>query len=176
MNTQSYASYKPMTEGPKEGFYACISLSEVLAQEIATAATAGTGAGMTDAFGVVAPGTIKPGTIVELDVDGTWKAGSSPAVSGGSAALPKALHFVHEGDMDLTARMVGKLVALRGLARFQTSSINGTSFTVGAPLIANAGNFEIKVLGDAKQIVGWVGPDGYRNGMLDVIFEACCWG
>lgn len=169
-------TYQLMSEGPKEGAYACLGLSEQLAQEINNGLNSGSGPGTTDAFGTIQPGTIIPGSVVEMDVDATWKPGSSAVVSGGGAALPKALYFVHEGDIDLTSRMVGKLTALRGLARFLTSAFNGASFPVGAPLIANAGSFEIKVLADAKQVVGWVGPNGLSNGRLDVIFEPAIWG
>lgn len=168
--------YQPSTEAPKEAFYACLGLSEILAQEIATAYGVGTGPGTPDVMGLIQPGTIVPGTIVMMASDGTWVPGTSPVLSGGGAVLPLPLFFVHEGDVDLTGRQVGRLTALRGLARFYTTAVNGSSFGFGAPLIANAGNFEIKVLGDGKQIVGWVGPDGFRDGRLDVIFEAGCWG
>lgn len=168
--------YAPSTEGPKEAFYACLGLSDILAQEISNAYNAGTGPGTPDAMGLIQSGTIIPGTVVMMASDGLWVPGTSPVVSGGGAVLPKPLFFVHEGTVDLTGRQVGRLTALRGLARFHTTAVNGSSFAPNDPLIANAGNFEIKVLGDAKQIVGWVGPDGYRDGRLDVIFEACCWG
>lgn len=168
--------YAPATESPKEAFYACLGLSEILAQEIANAYAQGTGPGTPDTMGLIQPGTIVPGTIVMLASDNTWVPGTSPVLSGGGAVLPKPLFFVHEGDVDLTGRQVGRLTALRGLARFYTTAVNGLTFAANDPLIANAGNFEIKVLGDGKQIVGWVGPDGLRDGRLDVIFEACCWG
>lgn len=168
--------YSPRTEGPKEAFYACLGLSEQLAQEISNAYALGTGPGTPDASGALQAGTIQAGSIVMLDpADSTWIAGTSPLVS---AALPKPLYFVHEGDADLTGRQVGKLTALRGLARFLTTAVSGSSFPVNGPLIANAGNFEIKVFDDHKQIVGWVGPLGFdaTNGILDVVFEACGWG
>lgn len=165
--------YAPKTEAPKEAFYACLGLSQIYAQEIANAYAAGTGPGTPDAYGTIEIGTIIPGSVVELASDGTWVAGSSPSIA---AALPKMLFFVHEGTVDLTGRNVGRLVALRGLARFGTTAVNGSSFTPGAPLIAVSGNFQIKVFEDAKQIVGWVGPNGLRDGLLDVIFEAGVWG
>lgn len=168
--------YQPSTEGPKEAFYACLGLSEILAQEINTAYNAGTGPGTPDAMGTIQPGTIIPGSVVMLASDNTWVLGTSPAVSGGGAALPVMLFFVHEGTVDLTGRQVGRLTALRGLARFYTTAFSGSAFTPGAPLYADSGNFVLKVLGDAKQIVGWVGPDGLRDGRLDVIFEAATWG
>jgi len=169
-------NYYPMTETPKEGAYACLGLSEQLAQEVANAFEAGTGPGTPDANGFMTVGTPAPGSVVMLDTDGTWIAGVSPEVTGGSAALPKALFFVHQGVTEQMGASVGRLVALRGMASFLTNKVNGTSFTVGAPLIAVGGNFQIKVLGDAKQIVGWVGPLGYADGRLDVMYEACCWG
>jgi hypothetical protein len=168
--------YAPSTEAPKDAFYACLGLSEILAQEIANAYAIGTGPGTPNAMGLIQEGTILPGSIVMLASDNTWVAGTSPVLSGGGAVLPKPLFFVHEGDVDLTGRQVGRLTALRGLARFYTTAVNGSTYAANDPLIANAGNFELKVQGDGKQIVGWVGPDGFRDGRLDVIFEACCWG
>ena len=169
--------YNPSTEGPKEGFYACLGLSEVLAQEIATAYLAGTGAGMPDTLGVLAAGTVIAGSIVMMDPSSspspTWVPATSPDVS---AVVPKPLFFVHEGDTDLTGRMVGRLTALRGLARFHTTAVSGSSFSPGDALVASSGSFALKSAGDHLQVVGWVGPDGYRDGRLDVIFEACCWG
>lgn len=168
--------YYPLTETPKEGAYACLGLSEQLAQEVANAFEAGTGPGTPDANGFVTQGTIQPGSIVMLDTDGTWIAGVSPEVSGGGAALPKPLFFVHQGTVEQMGAANGRLVALRGFARFLTDQVNGTSFSVGAPLIAVGGKFQIKVLGDAKQVVGWVGPLAYADGRLDVMFEAAGWG
>lgn len=168
--------YFPMTETPKEGAYACLGLSEQLAQEIANAFEAGTGPGTPDVNGFITPGTIQPGSVVMLDADATWVAGTSPEVAGGAAALPKPLFFVHQGNVEQMGATSGRLVALRGMARFLTDRVNGTSFTVNAPLIAVNGNFQIKVLGDNRQVVGWVGPLGYADGRLDVMFEAACWG
>lgn len=165
--------YKPCTESPKEAFYACLGLSEHFALEMANAFNAGTGPGTPDAFGVIQPGTITPGTIVEMNADANWIAGTSAVMD---AAVPKALYFVHEGTVDLVGRNLGKLTALRGLARFYTTYYNGTGFVVGTPLVANAGRFEAKVFADKKQVVGFVGPDAERNGRLDVVFEAAIWG
>lgn len=173
---QFTSKYYPLTETPKDGAYACLGLSEQLAQEFANAFEAGTGPGTPDANGFITPGTLAPGSVCMLAADGTWVAGTSPEVSGGGAALPKALFFVHQGVVEEMGAYSGRPVALRGLARFLTDKVNGTSFTVGAPLIAVSGNFQIKVLGDAKQIVGWVGPLGYADGRLDVMFEATAWG
>ena len=159
--------------GAAAALYACLGLSENFALEMANAFNAGTGPGTPDAFGVIQPGTIAPGTVVELNGDANWIAGTSSVVD---AAMPKALFFVHEGSVDLVGRNLGKLTALRGLARFLTSYYNGTGFVPGSPLVANAGRFEAKVFGDKKQVVGYVGPDAERNGRLDVIFEAASWG
>lgn len=167
------SNYRPNGETAHEGFYACLGLSDVLAQEVANAYAAGTGPGTPDATGTLQAGTIRPGRVLELATDGTWILGTSPLVN---AALPKQLWFAHEGDIDLTGRLVGKLTALRGFARFKTSSFTGSSFAVGAPLYANAGNFVLKALADNRQVVGYVGPDGLRDGMLDVMFEPAAWG
>lgn len=169
--------YAPNTEAPHDAFYACICLSDVLAQEIATGLNAGTGPGTPDPVtGFPTVGTLSPGSVVELAADGTWVVGTSPAVSGGGAALPKALYFVHQGTVEEMGSVVGKPVVARGLARFKTPHYAGASFPPGQPLFANAGNFELKVLGDGRQVVGFIGPDGLRDGVLDVQFEACAWG
>lgn len=170
---QFTSKYYPLTETPKEGAYLCLGLSEQFTQEAANAFEAGTGPGTPDSNGFVTVGTIAPGSIVELDTDGTWIAGSSADIS---AALPKALFFVHQGTVEQMGAANGRPVALRGHARFLTDKVNGTTFTPGAPLIAVAGNFQIKVFGDDLQIVGFVGPLGYADGVLDVIFEATIWG
>jgi hypothetical protein len=67
-------------------------------------------------------------------------------------------------------------VALRGAARILTPKVNGSSFTPGLPLIAVSGNYQIKVLDDGLQVVGFVGPSGFNDGLLDVLTEAATWG
>lgn len=166
-------TYTLRSETPKEGAYACLGLSDVLAQEVSLAYGAGTGPGTPDQYGTLQEGTIPPGSVVMLAADGTWVPGTSALVN---AALPIPLFFVHEGTIDLGGRFIGKLVALRGIANFLTTRFNGTSFVPGTALVANAGRFEIKVQGDNKQVVGWVGPLGLQGSRLDVIFEAAVWG
>jgi len=165
--------FKPTTESPKEAFVACLGLSEYFAQEMATAFNAGTGPGTPDAFGSIQAGTITPGTMVTMNSEKNWEAATSPLLN---AALPKQIFLVFEGSVDLVGRNLGKLTAVRGLCRFYTTYYNGSGFVVNTPLVANAGRFEVKVFGDNKQIVGFVGPDQDANGRLDVIFEASTTG
>lgn len=168
-------TYQILTETPKDGAYACIALSTLYAKEVADAMAAGTpgGYGMPDSQWVYQQGTIRPGQGIQLTTGGQWELGTSPTVN---SALPKALFFVHEGDKDFTGRYMGKLTALRGLARFKTSAISGSTFSPGDALYMSSGNFVLKVQGDNRQLVGWVGPEGLRNGLLDVMFEAASWG
>lgn len=168
-------TYRLITETPKPGAMACLGISTQYAKEVSDALAVGTvgGAGQPDANWVYTAGTIRPGQGVQMTSAAVWELGTSPDVS---AALPKALFFVHEGDKDFTGRYVGRLTALRGLARFKTSAISGSSFSPGDALYMSSGNFVLKVNGDHRQIVGWVGPDGLRNGLLDVMFEAASWG
>lgn len=168
-------TYQLMTETPKPGAMACLGLSNYYAKEVSDALAAGTvgGPGQPDAQWIIQPGTIRPGQGIQMTSGGTWELGTSPLVN---AALPKPLFFVHEGDKDFSGRYLGRLTALRGLARFKTSAYSGSSFAPGDALYLSSGNFTLKVQGDNRQIVGWVGPDGLRNSLLDVIFEAACWG
>lgn len=173
---QFRARYKTRTETPKDALYACLGLSAQLTQEAANGMDAGTGPGTPDAYGVPTLGTIEPGHLVELDTNGNWILATSPKVTGSGNALPKAIFFVHQGTREEQGSVVGKPVAARGAARFVTPKVNGTSFTVGAPLIAVNGNYQIKVLDDGLQVVGFVGPTGFNDGLLDVLSEAATWG
>lgn len=174
--SQFRSRYKTRTETPKDALYACLGLSNQLTQEAANGMDAGTGPGTPDAHGFPTLGTIEPGHLVEMDSLGNWVLATSPKVTGSGNALPKAIFFVHQGTSEDQGTIVGKPVALRGAARFLTPKVNGSSFTVGAPLIAVSGNFQIKVLDDGLQVVGFVGPTGLTDGLLDVLTEAATWG
>lgn len=136
--------------------------------EIAAAILAGTGAGMPDANGTPTAGTITPGTVLVLGSAGTVDLMTSGDLTAAHAQLP---WITFAGDDDLSGRTVGEVLVFHGGARFDTERCNtGSSYTVGAPLIASAGILQPKAaVADHIQIVGFVGPRGYQNGVLDVI-------
>lgn len=167
------SKYKFNTEYPKDGVWHALGLSEQMAAENVAALEAGTGPGMRATSGFITPGTLKPGSIVEMNSDGNWVAGSSPTLND---TLPKGLFFLHQGNVEEQGAVSGRLIAMRGAARFETDAVTGSTFAPGDPLYAASGNFVLKVQGDNRQLVGFVGPKGYANGVLDVIFEASLWG
>lgn len=167
------SKYRFKSEYPKDGIWNCLGLSEQPAAENVAALEAGSGPGMRAASGFITPGTLKPGSIVELDANGNWVPGNSPTVNN---TLPKGLFFLHQGNVEEQGAVIGRLVAARGSARYETECVTGETFTPGDPLYAASGNFVLKVQGDNRQLVGFVGPGGYANGVLDVIFEASLWG
>lgn len=168
--------YQTKTETPKDALYACLGLSTQLTQEAAAGMEAGSGHGTPDAWGFPTLGTIEPGHLVSMDASGNWVLASSPKVTGAGNALPKPIFFVHQGTKEDMGAIVSKPVALRGAARILTPKVNGSTFAPGDALIAVSGSYQIKVLDDGLQCVGWVGPLGLANGVLDVLTEAATWG
>lgn len=163
------SNYDLISQTPNAGGIASLWISDVLAQEAATAIDAGTGVTTPDAQGTPQPGTIVPGMIVTLNANGYWDLATSPNLS--APALPIPMGFVHGGDDDFDGAYLGKLVVLAGLAELLTDQFNGVSFPAGTPLVANAGRFEAKVsAASGLQVVGYVGSRGLSNGILHVMF------
>lgn len=163
------SNYDLISAQPNPGGFAALWISDVLAQEAATAIDAGTGVTTPDSQGTPQPGTVLPGMAVTLNANGYWEPATSPNLS--APALPIAMGFVHGGDDDYDGAYLGKLVVLAGLAEFVTSEVNGVTFPPGTPLVANAGKFEAQTNpASGLQVVGYVGARGFRNGILHVMF------
>lgn len=137
--------------------------------EIAAAALAGTGAGTPDANGTIVKGTVKAGQLICSDTSGNYVLMSSPDLS---AAFPKLPWVVFSGDDNNHGATVGSVIAFHGGARLDTDKFDDGVYTPGVPLIASSvtpGNFAIKASAtDHFQIVGFVGPRGVQDGVLDV--------
>ena len=149
--------------GAKSGIYESFTPVEVL-----TAYATGTGPGVADDNGTVATGTISPGHIVSLAASGAVDLARSPDLS---AAMPVLPFVVFSGDDDFSGATAGAVNCVHGGCRFDTEKFNAaSSYTVGAPLIAVSGIVRPKASAtDHIQIIGFVGPRGLLNGVLDVI-------
>lgn len=136
-------------------------------QEAVDARAAGIGPSVPDENGTPARGTILRGQGVTFNAQGNVVLATSPDVT---AALPKLLLVVFAGNNDFSGAFSnGKVVCIHGGCRFDTEKYGAGPFTPNAPLYLNAGVWSLSVLGDHKQIAGFVGPRGLNGGVLDVI-------
>ena len=86
------------------------------------------------------------------------------------SANAKLMFVVFSGDDDFSGATAGAVNCVHGGCRFDTEKYNtAQSFTPGVALIAVSGILNLKVAVDHKQVVGFVGPRGVLNGVLDVI-------
>lgn len=156
--------------GAKSGIYESFQ-----PQEVATAYITGTGPGVPDVNGTPTPGTIEPGHVISLNTSGNAVLATSPDVT---AVLPIMMWVVFSGDDDFSGSAVGQINCFHGGARFDTEKFNtAVAYTIGAPLTASSGLLVPKVFGDNLQIVGFVGPRGVLNGVLDVFMpQGVCVG
>lgn len=136
--------------------------------EVNDAYATGTGPGTPDTDGTITPGTVVGGMIVTPDSSGLAALMTSPTLN--SAGIPLLPYVVFSGDDDFSGAMSGVVIAVHGPGRLDTDQFVGSSgYTPGVMLVATAGKWDIKVGSDNKQVVGWVGPRGLDNGVLDVI-------
>lgn len=150
--------------GAKAGIYESFTPVEVL-----NAYSTGVGPGVPDDNGTPTPGTIEPGHIISMAASGAIQLATSPLLN---AALPIMMFVVFSGDDDFSGAASGTVNAIHGGCRFDTEKFNtAASYTPGAPLFASnatPGILTPKSFGDNRQIVGFVGPRGVLNGVLDV--------
>jgi len=160
--------YTPTGMEPMPGARAGLWLS-CKAQEVATAEAAGVGPGVPDDEGTPTPGTVVPGSLVEINASGNLQLATSP---DWTAAMPKMIFCVFSGDDDFSGSLVGDLLCYHGGGRLDTQQYNPAgSYVPGMPLIASAGLFTPKVAAnDHFQVIAVVGPKGLStNGVLDVL-------
>lgn len=153
---------QPLNAAPG-GLWLSIQTAEHAAAELV-----GTGAGTPDVNGTITAGTFVPGTVMAQTSAGVFDRMTSQDLS---ANMPKLPFVAFSGTDDFSGRVVGAPLAFHGGARFDTEMYNtASSYTPGAPLISVAGVVEPKAAaGDHIQIVGFVGPRGLANGVLDVL-------
>lgn len=162
------SNYDLISATPNPGGHASLWISDVLAQEAATAIDVGTGPTTPNSEGTPQAGNIVPGMVVSLNSAGYWDLATSPDLT---ATFPQPIGFVHGGDDDFDGAYLGKLVVLYGFAEFKTDQINGSTFVPGQVLVANAGKIEVKAsFSGGQQVIGYVGNQGFVNGVLHVIF------
>lgn len=162
------SKYNLISGSPNPGGYACLWVSDVLAQEVATAYSSGSGPGVPNSDGTPTAGTVEPGMAVTLNSSGYWSLATSPDLS---AALPIPVFFVHGGDEDFDGAFTGKPVALHGFAEILTDKFTGSSFPPGTPLTVSSGLFVAKTNpASGLQVVATVGNRGLQNGVLHVMF------
>ena len=147
--------------GAKAGIYESFAPVEVL-----NAYATGTGPGVPDDNGTIVAGTILPGHVVALTAAGAVDFTTSPNLSSANTMM---LFVVFSGDDDFSGAVSGQVNCFHGGARFDTERFDtAQSYTPGAALIVSAGILTPKVVGDHAQILGFVGPRGVLNGVLDV--------
>lgn len=147
--------------GAKAGIYESFAPVEVL-----NAYATGTGPGVPDDNGTIVAGTISPGHVVALTASGAVDLATSPNLNSANAVM---LFVVFSGDDDFSGAVSGQVNCFHGGARFDTEKFDAAqSYTPGAALIVSAGILTPKVVGDHAQILGFVGPRGVLNGVLDV--------
>jgi uncharacterized protein YaiE (UPF0345 family) len=148
--------------GAKAGIYESFTPVEVL-----NAYATGTGPGVPDDNGTIVAGTISPGHIVSLVASGAVDLASSPNLNSANAIM---MFVVFSGDDDFSGATSGAMNCVHGGCRFDTEKFDSAqSYTPGAALIASSGLLTPKTVGDHLQIVGFVGPRGVLNGVLDVL-------
>ena len=134
--------------------------------EIAAAYLSGTGPGVAADSGTIALGTISPGHVVAMNAAGDVDLASSPVLGANNPIL---MFVVFSGDDDFGGAAAGSVNCFHG-GRFDTEKFNpAQSFAPGVALIASAGILNLKVAGEHHQLVGFVGPRGVLNGVLDVM-------
>ena len=154
------------TEMPLTGGVAGIWMT-LNTQEAVDAMAVGAGPGVPDENGTFVGGTILRGFGVTFNSLGNVVKATSVDVT---AALPQLLMVVFAGNNDFSGRFSNaKVVVVHGGVRFDTEKFGAGPFTPNVPLTLTAGVWNLSVLGDHKQIAGWVGPRGLANGVLDVI-------
>jgi hypothetical protein len=147
--------------GAKAGIYESFTPVEVL-----NAYALGTGPGVPDDNGTIVAGTIEPGHVVAQASSGAVQLATSPDLSSANAIM---MFVVFSGDDDFSGASSGTVNCFHGGARFDTEKFDSAqSYTPGAALIVSAGVLTPKVVGDHAQILGFVGPRGVLNGVLDV--------
>lgn len=138
-------------------------------QEVADAETAGTGVSMPDEDGTPTRGTTKAGTLCYLNSNGNLDKAVQTDLS---SQFAKLYLVAFAGTNDWSGAYVGVVSALCG-ARFETIVFDPAVYTKGAPLVPSsttAGNFAQKASAtDNIQAVGFVGPKGTFDGILDVV-------
>lgn len=149
--------------GAKAGIYESFTPVEIF-----NAYATGTGPGVPDDNGTIVAGTVEPGHIVAISgASGTVDLATSPNLNSANAIM---LFVVFSGDDDFSGATAGAVNCVHGGCRFDTEKFNtASSYTPGDALIVSAGIVAPKVVGDHRQIVGFVGPRGVLNGVLDVL-------
>jgi hypothetical protein len=125
--------------------------------------------------GTPVAGTIQPGMLVMMNSSGTAVLAQSPTknpfTAGGADGNPVLIFVTVDGDVDYSGAFVKKITCLHGGVTIKTDQYNAGAYVPGAPVVANAGKFDLATADEVKQIVGFVGPNGLdaTNGVLEVI-------
>lgn len=138
-------------------------------QEVADAETAGVGPSIPDDNGTPTPGTVKAGTLCELNSNGNMDKATQATLG---TNMPKLYMVAFAGNTDYSGAYVGTVSFVTG-CRLETTVFDSAVYAKGAPLVPSpttAGNWSPKVsASDNIQGVGFVGPKGVADGVLDVI-------
>jgi len=156
------------SDAPMQGANGAI-IMKLKFQEVADAETAGTGVGVPDENGTPVRGTTKSGTLCYLNSNGNL---DKAVQTNLSSEFAKLYLVCFAGLNDWSGAYVGVVSALCG-ARFETVVFDAGVYTKGMPLVPSSvtpGNFMQKASAtDNIQGVGYVGPKGTFDGLLDVV-------
>jgi len=125
--------------------------------------------------GTPAPGSIAPGMIVEMNSSGKLILGTS--TGNVTATAPKMYLVAVDGDIDYDGAFLHRVTCLEGGLQMKTDQFVTATYTPGQPLTVGTGGTAGKLLGLTgadEPVLGWVGPDGLSNGVLDVIMPQGC--
>ncbi len=115
------------------------------------------------------PVTLIPGTVVQLQPDGTVDKATTPNMTNADAKAP---WLVVEGNDDYSAKFVGKVVCLRNnvVVRLDPANFVPGTYPPTTPVSFDAGRF--KVAAATNQIIGEViSNDTALDGTITVYFH-----
>lgn len=154
---------------PHNGGYGGIWMN-LRPQESVDAEDLGTGPSVADRDGNVTPGTVLPGMILQLNSNGNVDKGTQTDLT---AAFPKLYLLAFNGTDDRSGAYSGVIGCVTGV-RAEVEVFDAGVYVKGQPLVpsaVNAGYFAPKAaFGDGIQPVGFVGPKGVIDTILDIVF------
>jgi hypothetical protein len=139
-------------------------------QESVDAEDTGSGPSVADRDGNVVPGTYLPGMITQLNSNGNLDKATQNNLTAG---FPRLYLLCFNGTDDRSGAYSGVIGCVTGV-RAEVEVFDAGTYIKGQPVVpssVNAGYFAPKALfDDGIQPVGFVGPKGVVDTILDIVF------